>query len=67
METKTTAALLAIFTGLSLAACADNDGPAENFGEQVDDAISDARDSVEDAADEVREAADEVDDALRDN
>jgi hypothetical protein len=58
------AAMLAAIFGLATAACADNDGPAENFGEQVDDAVDEAREGVEDAADEVRDAADEVGDAL---
>lgn len=50
-----------------LAGCTDRDGPAENFGERVDDAADEARDRIEDAADEIEEAADEVGGALRDN
>ena len=57
----TLAALVAL---LALGACSDNDGPAENFGERVDDAVSDARDRLDDAEDEAREAADEIRDAL---
>lgn len=59
--------LLTASAALALAACAEDDGPAENFGERVDDAVSDVRDRAEDAADEIREAGDEVSDALRDN
>jgi hypothetical protein len=59
--------LFATLAGVSLNACSDNDGPAENFGERVDDAVSDARDRAEDAVDEAREAADEIGDALRDD
>lgn len=58
--------LLAVVAALCVAGC-KKDGPAENFGERIDDAVSDARDRVEEAGDEVREAADEVGDALRDN
>jgi vacuolar-type H+-ATPase subunit H len=50
---------------LVLGGCADNDGPAENFGERVDDAMDEARDRLDDAADEAREAADEIGEALR--
>jgi len=57
---------LAVLAGLLLAACADNEGPAERFGERVDDAVEQARDRLDDAADEAREAADEIEDALRD-
>lgn len=59
--------LLAMLGAMSLAACAEDDGPAENFGERVDDAVSDARDRADDAADEIREAGEEIGDALRDN
>lgn len=67
MKGKVIIVLLATLAGISLHACSANDGPAENFGERVDDAVSDARDRAEDAADEAREAADEIGDALRDN
>jgi ElaB/YqjD/DUF883 family membrane-anchored ribosome-binding protein len=63
----------AIAVGLAVAACADDDGPAENLGEQIDDAMNETRDRLEDvadeaqeAADEAREAAEEIGDALRD-
>ena len=66
MKVKTTMTMaLTAVVGLILVAC-DNDGPAENLGEQVDDAISDTQDRLENAADEAREAADEIEDALRD-
>ena len=66
MKIRMTHALPLFIASLSLAACADNDGPAENFGERVDDAVDDARDRLDDAADEAREAAEEIGDALRD-
>lgn len=51
--------------GLAMAACSDNDGPAENLGEQIDDAVNEAGDRLDDAADEVEEAAEEIGDAIR--
>lgn len=63
MKATVKAGVLALIFGLASAGC-DNDGPAENLGEQVDDAVDEARDGIEDAADEVRDAADDVGDAL---
>lgn len=63
----------AIAVGLGVVGCADNDGPAENLGEQIDEAMEETRERLEEAAeeareaaDEAREAADEIDDVLRD-
>jgi hypothetical protein len=56
----------AVLMALILTACADDDGPAENFGERVDDAVEDARSRLDQVSDEVREAADEIGDALED-
>ena len=42
-----------------LAAC-DNDGPAEQFGEQIDQAADEIGDQAEEAADEAEEAADRL-------
>jgi hypothetical protein len=50
-----------------LAACTDRDGPAENLGERIDDAVSEGRERAEDVGDELEEAADEIRDALQDN
>jgi hypothetical protein len=65
MNSRQAGAIVTIFAGLMLAACADNDGPAEDLGERIDDAMDEARDRAEDAADEAREAADEIGDAIR--
>lgn len=65
MNAQKIALLLA--AAFAVAGCGKKDGPAENFGEQVDDAISDARDRVDEAGDEAREAADEIRDAFSDN
>ena len=56
-------ALLTAFP-LALAAC-DNDGPAEETGEAIDNATRDAADRVEDAAEAVREQAEEGREAVR--
>ena len=42
---------------LTLAGC-EQQGPAEEAGEKVDDAVEEAADSVDDAADEIEDAAD---------
>ena len=60
-------ALAAMAALVMLAACSDSDGPAENLGERIDDAMGEAQDRLEDAGDEAREAADEIEDALRGN
>jgi hypothetical protein len=59
--------VLVALLAIGAAACTDRDGPAENFGERLDDAAAEARDRLEDAGDEVRETADEIRDALEDN
>ncbi len=50
------AASAALFLMGGLAACDDNDGPAEQVGEAIDDAADDVEDAAEDAADEVEDA-----------
>jgi len=42
----------------ALPAC--EEGPAEDAGEQVDDAVDDAADAVDDAADDVADAVDDA-------
>ena len=48
---KFTMLLALLFSGFLVAAC--DQGPAEEAGETIDDAVEDVGDSVEDAADEV--------------
>lgn len=48
--------------GLVTTGCEDNDGPVENIGEGIDDAVDDAADAIEDAADEVEDAVDDATD-----
>ena len=73
MQKKLTTILLAMLLGLgtlSLAAC-EEDGPAENAGESIDNATDDASNSMEDAGedmqDSMEEAGDEMEDAADDN
>ena len=67
MAKTTKVVLLAALCALGAVACTERDGPAENLGEQIDDAIDETRDRLEEAGDEVDEAADEIRDALEDN
>ncbi len=59
-------ALIALMMGLGLtvAGCADEEGPAEKAGEQIDQTMEEAGDEVEEATDEMggkaEEAGDEV-------
>lgn len=48
--------------GLVTTGCDDNDGPVENMGESIDDAMDEAGDAIEDAADEVGDAVDDATD-----
>lgn len=55
----------------TLASC-DDDGPAEEIGEDIDEAAEDAGEAIEDAADEVEDAVDDdgstsVDDSVNEN
>ena len=44
--------------GLATTGCEDNDGPMEELGESIDEAVDDAGDAIEDAADEMEDATD---------
>lgn len=57
---KTYAWMLALgLISAPLAACDRDDGPAEELGEELDDAADDIGDAAEDAAEELEDAADE--------
>ncbi|HEY7883991.1 MAG TPA: hypothetical protein VIC08_03490 [Cellvibrionaceae bacterium] len=58
--------LLLMVFALPLAAC-DNDGPAEELGENIDNAADDAGDAIHDAAKETKRAAEDACDAATDN
>lgn len=51
---------------LPMAACEREEGPMEEMGETLDDAVDDAQDKVEDMGDELEDAGDEAEDALED-
>ncbi len=51
--TLLSACFLALFT---LAACEDQDGPAEEFGESMDESVEELGDSIEDAGDELEDS-----------
>lgn len=50
-------ALMLALGGASLAGC-DNQGPAEEAGEDIDDAMDDAGDAMDDAGDEMEDTFD---------
>ncbi|WP_018865435.1 MULTISPECIES: hypothetical protein [Thioalkalivibrio] len=50
-------ALMLALGGASLAGC-DNQGPAEETGEEIDDAMDDAGDAMDDAGDEMEDTFD---------
>ncbi|MCA1771082.1 MAG: hypothetical protein LC677_00010 [Halomonas sp.] len=52
------ALLLALLAG-GLAACEDEQGPAEEAGENVDETMEEAGEEMEEAGDEMEEAAEE--------
>jgi hypothetical protein len=52
--------LLAIASSFLMLGCDRNEGPAEDMGESVDEAVEDAGDAMDEAGEEVE---DEVDDA----
>ncbi len=51
------AMFLVLSGGVFLTAC-DNQGPAEEAGENIDDAVDDAGDAAEEAGDEAEDAVD---------
>lgn len=67
MPTKVAEFAVALALLAGSAACTDRDGPAENLGERIDDAASDARNRFEEVREDAREAADEIGDAVQDN
>jgi hypothetical protein len=73
MRTRIAAGAAAVvlgIAGLGAAGCGDddNEGPAEEAGQAIDEGVTDATDAAEDAAnsDEVQEAGDEIDEAADD-
>lgn len=70
MQSDTKARILARIAGAAFLAGAapivmsgcDDGGPAEEIGEDIDDAVDDAGDAIEDAADDVEDAIDDATD-----
>jgi predicted small secreted protein len=52
-------ALLLAFLAVGLTACGDDQGPAEEAGENIDETMEEAGDEIEEAGDEMEEAAEE--------
>ncbi len=51
--------LLLGFASFGLSGC-ERQGPAEEMGERIDDAVDDAADKIDDAADDASERIDEI-------
>ncbi|RXE49428.1 hypothetical protein [Chromohalobacter israelensis] len=47
-------------TALGVVACDNDEGPAEEAGESVDDAMDNADDSMEDAGEDIQDAAEDT-------
>jgi hypothetical protein len=50
--------LIAMVAAFGVSGCDADDGPAEETGQALDDAATDARNAVEDACEDVKEGAD---------
>ncbi|MFP8967306.1 hypothetical protein ACKC9G_12055 [Pokkaliibacter sp. CJK22405] len=55
LTTKMAAVALTAMMGFGLAACDNNDGPAEQMGEKIDNATTDAGNAIEDACEKTKE------------
>lgn len=51
------------FAVVTFSGC-DNDGPLENAGEAVDEAVEDMKDSAQEAKNDMQDAADDVQDKM---
>ena len=58
-------AIISGFLGTGLAAC-EQKGPAERAGEQVDDALDEAKEAIGDAAEEGADRVEDAGDAIED-
>lgn len=50
--------LISLMFTIGLTGC--DDGPAEDFGERVDESVEDAGDAMEDTADDAEDAVDDM-------
>jgi predicted small lipoprotein YifL len=56
--------LLALSLGAFTLVGCDNDGPMENAGEAVDEAVEDMKDTAEEAGNDIEDAVDDVQDKM---
>ncbi|MCB1882609.1 MAG: hypothetical protein KDG89_01230 [Geminicoccaceae bacterium] len=65
--TRTIALVLLLgLGGFSLAACDDNDGPAENAGEAIDNAAENTGEAINDAAENTGEVVEDAGENMQD-
>jgi len=64
MTVRNTLIALMMALGLTLAGCAEDEGPAEQVGEQIDESVEQAGDQIEETTDEMGEQAEEAGDEI---
>jgi len=64
MTVRNTLIALMMALGLTLAGCAEDEGPAEKVGEQIDESVEQAGDQIEETTDEMGEQAEEAGDEI---
>ncbi|MCI0510814.1 hypothetical protein C8E00_107154 [Chromohalobacter marismortui] len=52
--------LVIVMTALGVVACDNDEGPAEEAGESVDNAMDEAGDTMEEAGEDIQDAAEEA-------
>lgn len=64
MKSRNILSALLIAFGLTLAGCAEDQGPAEKAGENIDESMERAGDKIEGAADEMGDTFEEAGDKM---
>lgn len=64
MKARNAVIALMMALGLTVAGCADEQGPAEEAGEQIDQTMEEAGDEIEKATDEVGGKTEEAGDSI---
>lgn len=64
MKSRNILSALLIALGLTLAGCAEDQGPAEKAGENIDESMEQAGDKIEGAADEMGDTFEEAGDKM---
>lgn len=67
MTMRNTLVALTMALGLGLVGCADDEGPAEQLGEQIDEGMEETGDRIEEATDEMGEKAEEMGDQVEES